>query len=155
MKERTKHQRYANKKNEEMRALLQEVSMIRNCSILCCTLHQVHSTQPLSSSKMWAWRFEVFWKNTAHSSEEPNQWASRVEKKVVDPRNIILVYHFKLEAILFSSVRTSPAAFRGSVLTARKPFHLRKRSSSTERHHTTSGGTSHSRIRTPSPSGQV
>jgi len=50
MKERTKHQRYANKKNEEMRALLQEVSMIRNCS----TLHQVHCTQPLSSSIMSA-----------------------------------------------------------------------------------------------------
>jgi len=54
MKERTKHQRYANKKNEEMRALLQEVSTIRNCSVLCSTLHQVHCTQPLSSSKMSA-----------------------------------------------------------------------------------------------------
>lgn len=28
MKERTKHQRYANKKNEEMRALLQEVLLL-------------------------------------------------------------------------------------------------------------------------------
>lgn len=104
MKERTKHQRYANKKNEEMRALLQELEDLR-------------------------------------SSERT------LRTRVKSLTNEL--------AVLKRSVRTSPAAFRGSVLTARKPFHLRKRSSSTERHHTTSGGTSHSRIRTPSPSGQV
>ena len=40
MKERTKHQRYANKKNEEMRALLQEVTLL--------LLYKSHSQHCLS-----------------------------------------------------------------------------------------------------------
>lgn len=132
-----------------MRALLQEVILLlykshsQHSLTPPCTNVRLKNWGPLKEHCALEWRVSLmswlYWKEGDAVPHSNSQLAS---------------CHFE-NLSLFFSLRSSPLSFRTSTSTTRKPSHLRRRSSSADRHHhTASGGSTHSRIRTPSPSGK-